>query len=82
MATVWRQGKCRIVIYPDDHNPPHFHLQTPESRAAFRIRDLKLLKGHYLPSGTAHAALEWARANTSALLEMWVELNERDEGDE
>lgn len=78
MATLARFGKIRVCMFPDDHNPPHFHVHGPGWRASFRINDLKLLKGSY-PRNACDEALEWARKSIPYLYDKWVELNERDD---
>lgn len=35
----------KIEIYPNDHNPPHFHVRGPEVDAKFSIEDGSHLKG-------------------------------------
>ncbi len=35
----------RIVIFPDEHPPPHFHVQGNGINASFSIVDCTLLKG-------------------------------------
>lgn len=35
MPTVLRIGGLRVVIYPNDHRPPHVHVIGTESEAVF-----------------------------------------------
>ena len=35
-----------ILMYFDDHNPPHFHVRYNDDRALISISDLKVLEGH------------------------------------
>lgn len=37
MPTVLRLGGLRIVIYPNDHSPPHVHVIGPAGEAIFRL---------------------------------------------
>ena len=37
MPTVLRLGSLRVVIYPNDHEPPHVHLLGPGCRAKIRL---------------------------------------------
>ena len=47
MPTVLRLGGLRVVIYPNDHSPPHVHViglrgsQRPDPHAETRGRDLQ-----------------------------------------
>ena len=38
MATVHRFGAYRVVIYPNDHRPPHVHVIGPDGEAVFVLR--------------------------------------------
>lgn len=77
MATIHRLGKARIAMFPDDHNPPHFHLLTPDYAALVDIASLEVLEESGRPDASARDALEWARANKALLAMKWIELNER-----
>lgn len=35
MPTVLRLDGLRVVIYPNDHPPPHVHIVGPDTRAIF-----------------------------------------------
>ena len=37
MPTVLRLGGLRVVIYPNDHSPPHVHVIGPAGEAIFRL---------------------------------------------
>ncbi|GAB3470842.1 DUF4160 domain-containing protein [Azotobacter salinestris] len=43
MATVRSDRNWKIKVYPDDHAPPHFHVQTPEGESLVEIDGLKVL---------------------------------------
>ncbi len=59
-----------IVMYYQEHNPPHFHVRYNEYRAAFSIVDLALLKGK-LPPKVLGLVMEWASLHQQELLENW-----------
>ncbi len=42
---VQRVGNLRLVIYPHDHDPPHFHVWGPDVDARFLLSDCSLLSG-------------------------------------
>lgn len=48
-----------IAMYFKDHEPPHFHAKYGGNRAAFSIRDLRLIEGG-LPPRIISLVLEWA----------------------
>lgn len=39
MPTLVAIGNIRIRMFADDHNPPHFHVLTPDHEALLRIAD-------------------------------------------
>jgi len=77
MPTIRSFSNCRICMYADDHNPPHFHILSPDFEVQVAIATLEVIRG------AAHAravgeALEWAGRHRAELSLKWIELNERD----
>jgi len=64
-----------IMMYFDDHNPPHFHAKYNEFRAIITIRDL-LVMGGELPPRVLGLVMEWAESHKSELLDNWNSLQE------
>lgn len=76
MATVHSTPNWKIKIYPDDHAPPHFHVQTPDGESLVEINGLKVLgKGAHAKS--LKAALVWAHEHLDLLVQVWNEQNQR-----
>ena len=65
-----------IRVYAADHNPPHFHIVTPDAEALIRIENLEVLRGE-VPAKVQTAALEWATANIDAIAAEWSRLNKK-----
>jgi len=59
-----------ILMYFDDHNPPHFHVRYNEYRALISIDELKVLEGH-LPARILGLVIEWAEINKEKLMQDW-----------
>lgn len=59
-----------IVMYYQEHNPPHFHVRYNEYKAAISINDLALLKGR-LPPKVFGLVIEWASQHQNELIEDW-----------
>lgn len=76
MPTLLRFGNLKIQIFADDHNPPHFHLVTPEHEALIRLSDLVMIAGT-MDRRSLELALDWARRNGKVLDDEWNRLNER-----
>jgi Domain of unknown function (DUF4160) len=73
-------GNCEIYVYAGDHNPPHFHLRGPDSRALVNIATLEVMAGKASRKDLLEA-LEWASVpeNLERLATEWRRLNEREE---
>ena len=59
-----------IAMYFKEHAPPHFHAKYGGQRAAFSIRDLRMIEGK-LPPRVVSLVLEWAFQNRDQLMENW-----------
>jgi len=59
-----------ILMYFDDHNPPHFHVRYNDDRAIISISELKLLEGH-LPARILGLVIEWAELHKEKLIQNW-----------
>jgi len=59
-----------ILMYFDDHNPPHFHVKYNDDRASISINELKVLEGH-LPARILGLVIEWAELNKEKLMQNW-----------
>lgn len=64
-----------IYMYFNEHNPPHFHAEYNEFKAAICIKNLALLEGR-LPSKVMSLVVEWAQDHQMELLENWDSLKE------
>ena len=74
MSTLHRIGRVQIRMFYD-HNPPHFHIWTPDSEVQVSLRDLTLLRGGPMHKGDYELAMEWARANIDFLWQEWNRRN-------
>ena len=59
-----------IVMYYQEHNPPHFHVRYNEYRASISIKELALMKGK-LPPKALGLVIEWASQHQQELLNDW-----------
>ena len=74
MPTIVRIGNLKIQVFADDHNPPHFHVVTPDHEALVALATLTVLRGT-MRRQDLKTALEWVRANGEALVSEWERLN-------
>jgi hypothetical protein len=66
-------GGFRIVMYFEDHNPPHVHVVAADFEALVSIADGAIFRGS-IPAKFRQAAQVWIEANRKALLAKWQEL--------
>jgi hypothetical protein len=59
-----------ILMYFDEHNPPHFHVRYNENRATMDIKSLNIIVGT-LPGRVRGLVEEWAEMHREELLRMW-----------
>lgn len=59
-----------ILMYFDEHNPPHIHVKYNEYMATIDIRTLNIASG-FLPARVRGLVTEWAEPNREELLRMW-----------
>lgn len=76
MGKLHQIGKVRIVVYPNDHLPPHFHAIAPGFEALIAIDTLSILRGA-LAGQVRKAVLGWAEANRDAIAAEWNRINPR-----
>ncbi|MDB5523696.1 MAG: hypothetical protein JWM58_1459 [Rhizobium sp.] len=78
MPLMVRFGNVKLHIYADDHNPPHFHVSTPDHDALIQISDLSVLQGQ-ITKRNLDTVIDWASVdeNKKALEDEWKRLNER-----
>jgi hypothetical protein len=62
IPTIRRFSACKVAIYPDDHLPPHFHIEGRGFRAVVEIETLAVRSGSVRRAGEA---LVWARFDRS-----------------
>lgn len=76
MPPVKDFGGFRIVMYFEDHNPPHVHVVSPSFEGLISIRDGVVFRGS-IPARARQRALAWIEENRAMLLTLWDELQQR-----
>lgn len=76
MPTIVKIGNLKIQVFADDHDPPHFHIVTPDYEALVRLSDMTILAGS-IDRRSYDTALSWAAENMGILEHEWRRLNER-----
>lgn len=74
MPTIRNFGGCKITMYFEDHNPPHFHVVSRTQEAVVEIATLTVLAGT-MTRAKLSAALAWAADNKALLMRKWDEFH-------
>lgn len=74
MPVIIRLQHCVITMYFADHNPPHFHVVTPDAEAQVTIASLDLMEGS-VDRRALREARDWAEQNRDTLWAKWDEFN-------
>lgn len=70
MPVIVRLQYCVIRMYFDDHNPPHFHVDTTNGRVLLTIADLEVIEGK-AGARALKEARAWATENRDRLWSTW-----------
>lgn len=62
-----------IMMYFDDHAPPHFHAVYGNQEAQVGITPIRILEGG-LPARAASMVFEWAAMHQAELMANWERL--------
>ncbi len=76
MPTIRAFSACKICMYADDHNPPHFHVLAADFHVKVEISTLRIIAGE-VRKRTLREPLAWAAKNKAKLALKWIELNSR-----
>jgi hypothetical protein len=69
-ALVEALGSLRIVIHPNEHPPPHFHVIGSGINASFAIDNCALLRGD-IGSRERQLVEYWHRRGRTRLVDVW-----------
>mgnify|MGYP001816459148 CR=1 FL=1 len=71
MPEICRFYGIVITMYPDDHEPPHFHARYGEYKARIAISNCEVLRGR-LPARALRLVVEWASSHRRELEHDWT----------
>jgi len=74
MPTITIIDGIKISIYPNEHNPPHLHIDYAEFSCLIEISTQKVIKGQ-IPIKILIKINEWLVINQLKLLQMFNDLN-------
>lgn len=65
-------GGISIVMYYNDHPPPHFHAKRGGDEFRLRIADLRLIPGDHGPTAMVRDVCNWAAQHQTELAMCWT----------
>ncbi|MBK1693949.1 hypothetical protein CKO09_04245 [Chromatium weissei] len=74
MPTLQRFNQCRVVIYLNDHPPPHVHIKLRDSRDCTVDLETFIITGQ-VDEREIREALIWIRSEQVSLLKKWREFH-------
>ncbi len=78
MPTILRFRGLRVVIYTNDHWPPHVHVSAPEAQAKIALGEARQRPHVLVNDGLTLRQLNWALTeidrNRELLLTRWREI--------
>lgn len=72
----------QVIIYSDDHNPPHFHVKSKNSKidAKFKIENCELIRGKICSKDLKKIkAFHMSRKGKEVLELIWNKRNQKNE---
>ncbi|MBE5910939.1 DUF4160 domain-containing protein [Pseudobutyrivibrio sp.] len=70
MPVISRFYGIEILMYYEDHNPPHFHARYGEYKVLVDIKKARVLEGH-MPSQQIKLILAWTIIHGEELIRDW-----------
>ena len=70
MPVISRFYGIVIMMFFQDHNPPHFHAKYEGQLAVYSIKDCSLIAGK-LPPRATRLIKEWVKIHKNELMEDW-----------
>jgi hypothetical protein len=74
MPTIHAGNGWKITMYAADHNPPHFHIITPDGEAQIKLSNLVMMRGR-ISRKAFQAACAWAEQNKAILEDAWLKFH-------
>lgn len=73
MPTISRFRGISILMFVNDHVPPHFHAEYGEHEAKVRIADGEMFEG-WIPNAQNRLVQQWRELRLDELNENWARI--------
>ena len=78
MGTIAVYRNVRIVIYSNDHGPPHVHAIKSDATAVFLIETLEIRENYGFDAKSIFRIRQFLGERREALLESWYEIHPKE----
>ncbi|MCX8017535.1 MAG: DUF4160 domain-containing protein [Rhodocyclaceae bacterium] len=75
MPTILRRGGLRVILWPNDHSPPHVHVFSATGTAKIALGEVRLLRIVGMNRQEAAKALELVFEHETELRAAWENLH-------
>jgi hypothetical protein len=75
VQTILRHAGLRIIIWPDDHVPPHVHVFSADGSAKIELKAVRLVRVAGMTRKDAAKALELVFEHGATLLAAWESIH-------
>jgi hypothetical protein len=75
MATILKRDGFRVMIYPNDHDPPHVHVFKGGREAIIDIAPMGIRRNYRMSGRNLRRALEIIEENRDILIAAWDEIH-------
>jgi len=76
VATIIRQGGYRVVIFSNDHEPPHVHVFKGGAEAIIELVPIQIRENYRMSRRQLRTALQIVLDNEELLIGAWREIHD------
>jgi len=75
MATIMTQGGFQVMIFTNDHHPPHVHVFKAGTEAMINLVPVRIRENCRMPKKNLRKAVEIVASNQELLRQAWREIH-------
>ena len=75
MATIIRRARFRVMIFTNDHGPPHVHAFKAGTEAVIELSPIAIRDSYRVSRVDVRGAVNLVAANREQLIQTWKEIH-------
>jgi hypothetical protein len=75
VATIIHSGEFRVMIFPNDHAPPHVHVFKAGTEAVIELQPLSIRDNYRMSRVDLRRAVELVADNREVLIQAWRDIH-------